>query len=153
MIGSMGSSASAAMRPVALQSMTSTYTYDIDATVKQINALQAAGADLVRVAVPDKQDTEALKEILNQVQHSADRGRAFPFRAGAGSDRSRHPQDPPESRQHQGPAQGGKGDRRLPRAQASPSASAPTRAASSNAATRPSGPRRRRPSKKTTRAR
>jgi (E)-4-hydroxy-3-methylbut-2-enyl-diphosphate synthase len=53
--------------PVALQSMTSTYTYDIDATVKQINALQAGGADLVRVAVPDKQDTEALKEVLNQV--------------------------------------------------------------------------------------
>lgn len=54
--------------PVALQSMTSTYTYDIDATVAQINALQAAGADLVRVAVPDKQDTEALKEVLNQVR-------------------------------------------------------------------------------------
>ena len=54
--------------PVALQSMTSTYTYDIDATVKQINALQKAGADLVRVAVPDKQDTVALKEILNQVK-------------------------------------------------------------------------------------
>jgi (E)-4-hydroxy-3-methylbut-2-enyl-diphosphate synthase len=54
--------------PVALQSMTSTYTYDIDATVAQINALQAAGADLVRVAVPDKQDTIALKEVLNQVR-------------------------------------------------------------------------------------
>jgi len=54
--------------PVALQSMTSTYTYDIDATVKQINALHAAGADLVRVAVPDKEDTAALKEILNQVK-------------------------------------------------------------------------------------
>jgi len=54
--------------PVALQTMTSTYTYDIDATVKQINALQAAGADLVRVAVPDKEDTTALKEILNQVR-------------------------------------------------------------------------------------
>ena len=54
--------------PVALQSMTSTYTYDIDATVKQINDLHAAGADMVRVAVPDKRDTEALKEILNQVR-------------------------------------------------------------------------------------
>src|SRR5258708_1741730 len=54
--------------PVALQSMTSTYTYDIDATVKQINALHQAGADLVRVAVPDKRDTAALKEILNQVR-------------------------------------------------------------------------------------
>jgi (E)-4-hydroxy-3-methylbut-2-enyl-diphosphate synthase len=54
--------------PVALQTMTSTYTYDIDATVKQINALHKAGADLVRVAVPDKEDTAALKEILNQVR-------------------------------------------------------------------------------------
>jgi (E)-4-hydroxy-3-methylbut-2-enyl-diphosphate synthase len=54
--------------PVALQTMTSTYTYDIDVTVKQINALHRAGADLVRVAVPDKQDTAALKEILNQVR-------------------------------------------------------------------------------------
>jgi (E)-4-hydroxy-3-methylbut-2-enyl-diphosphate synthase len=54
--------------PVALQTMTSTYTYDIDATVKQINALHEAGADLVRVAVPDKEDTIALKEILNQVR-------------------------------------------------------------------------------------
>jgi (E)-4-hydroxy-3-methylbut-2-enyl-diphosphate synthase len=50
--------------PVALQSMTSTYTYDIDATIAQIQTLARAGADLVRVAVPDKRDTEALKHIL-----------------------------------------------------------------------------------------
>src|SRR5204862_5757986 len=54
--------------PVALQTMTSTYTYDIDITVEQINRLHAGGADLVRVAVPDKRDTLALKEILNQVK-------------------------------------------------------------------------------------
>ena len=54
--------------PVALQTMTSTYTYDIDTTVRQIHALHKAGADLVRVAVPDKEDTAALKEILNQVR-------------------------------------------------------------------------------------
>src|SRR3954449_4826506 len=54
--------------PVALQTMTSTYTYDIDTTVAQIKRLHAAGADLVRVAVPDKRDTLALKEILNQVK-------------------------------------------------------------------------------------
>src|SRR5688572_18596380 len=54
--------------PVALQTMTSTYTWDIDATVRQINDLHRAGADLVRVAVPDRKDTEALKEILNQVR-------------------------------------------------------------------------------------
>jgi (E)-4-hydroxy-3-methylbut-2-enyl-diphosphate synthase len=53
---------------VALQTMTSTYTWDIDATVRQVNDLHKAGADLVRVAVPDKRDTAALKEILNQVR-------------------------------------------------------------------------------------
>ena len=54
--------------PVVLQSMTSTYTYDIDATVAQINRLTAAGCDVVRVAVPDKRDTEALPEILRQTR-------------------------------------------------------------------------------------
>jgi len=52
--------------PVCLQSMTSTYTYDIDATVAQINRLAAAGCDVVRVAVPDRRDTDALPEILRQ---------------------------------------------------------------------------------------
>src|SRR5438270_6400638 len=54
--------------PVALQTMTSTYTYDIDTTVAQINNLHRAGADLVRVAVPDKRDTQALKEVIEQVR-------------------------------------------------------------------------------------
>jgi (E)-4-hydroxy-3-methylbut-2-enyl-diphosphate synthase len=54
--------------PVVLQTMTSTYTYEIDATVSQINRLHAAGADLVRVAVPDRRDTQALREILSQVR-------------------------------------------------------------------------------------
>jgi (E)-4-hydroxy-3-methylbut-2-enyl-diphosphate synthase len=53
--------------PVSIQSMTSTYTYDIDATVAQIQALARAGADIVRVAVPEPKDTEALKHILPQV--------------------------------------------------------------------------------------
>jgi (E)-4-hydroxy-3-methylbut-2-enyl-diphosphate synthase len=52
--------------PVVLQSMTSTYTYDIDATVAQINRLAQAGCDVVRVAVPDKRDTDALREIVRQ---------------------------------------------------------------------------------------
>ncbi|MGB0716577.1 MAG: flavodoxin-dependent (E)-4-hydroxy-3-methylbut-2-enyl-diphosphate synthase [Phycisphaerae bacterium] len=52
--------------PVSIQSMTSTYTYDIDKTVKQVRELAAAGCDIVRVAVPEKRDTEALPEILNQ---------------------------------------------------------------------------------------
>ncbi len=50
--------------PVALQTMTSGYTHEIDKCIAEINKLARAGADLVRVAVPDKKDTEALKEII-----------------------------------------------------------------------------------------
>jgi (E)-4-hydroxy-3-methylbut-2-enyl-diphosphate synthase len=53
--------------PVSVQSMTAGYTYDVDACVAEISKLAAAGADLVRVAVPEKKDTAALKEILPQV--------------------------------------------------------------------------------------
>ncbi len=53
--------------PVSIQSMTSGYTYEIDTCVAEIQRLHAAGADIVRVAVPQKADTEALPEILNQV--------------------------------------------------------------------------------------
>ncbi len=52
--------------PVSIQSMTSTYTYDIDATVAQIRKLAESGCDIVRVAVPDKADTAALPAILEQ---------------------------------------------------------------------------------------
>lgn len=50
--------------PIALQSMTSGYTYEVDACIAEIRKLAAAGADLVRVAVPDRRDTEALKRII-----------------------------------------------------------------------------------------
>ncbi len=53
--------------PVSIQSMTSTYTWEIDKTVAQIQALARAGADIVRVAVPEAKDTEALKHIMPQV--------------------------------------------------------------------------------------
>ena len=52
--------------PVSVQSMTTTFTWEIDATVAEINALHDAGADIVRLAVPQRKDTEALPEILNQ---------------------------------------------------------------------------------------
>ncbi len=54
--------------PVSVQTMTAGYTYDIEKCVAEINKLAAAGADIVRVAVPEKKDTEALKEILPRVQ-------------------------------------------------------------------------------------
>ncbi len=53
--------------PVSIQTMTAGYTYDVDACVAEINKLAAAGADVVRVAVPEKKDTQALTHILPQV--------------------------------------------------------------------------------------
>jgi (E)-4-hydroxy-3-methylbut-2-enyl-diphosphate synthase len=53
--------------PVAVQTMTAGYTWDIDKCVAEIHKLAAAGADIVRVAVPEKKDTQALKEILPRV--------------------------------------------------------------------------------------
>lgn len=53
--------------PVSVQTMTAGYTHDIDKCVAEIHKLAAAGADIVRVAVPEKKDTEALKHILPQV--------------------------------------------------------------------------------------
>ena len=54
--------------PVSVQSMTSGYTHDVAKCVAEINKLAAAGADLVRVAVPERKDTEALREIIPQVR-------------------------------------------------------------------------------------
>ncbi len=53
--------------PVSIQSMTSGYTYDIDTCVAEIHRLAEAGADIVRVAVPKREDTRALPELLSQV--------------------------------------------------------------------------------------
>jgi len=54
--------------PILIQSMTNTLTHDVDATVRQINKLVHAGAEIVRVAVPTRKDTAALKQILAQVR-------------------------------------------------------------------------------------
>ena len=54
--------------PVSVQSMTSCATHDVEACVAEIDKLAKAGADLVRVAVPGKADTAALKEILPRVK-------------------------------------------------------------------------------------
>lgn len=49
--------------PIAVQSMTNTPTGDVLATVDQIKRLTAAGCEIVRVAVPDEQAANAIKEI------------------------------------------------------------------------------------------
>src|SRR5690554_586153 len=52
--------------PIAVQSMTNTSTTDVAATVAQINAIAAAGADIVRVSVPTMDAAEAFKLIKQQ---------------------------------------------------------------------------------------
>ena len=54
--------------PVSVQTMTAGYTHDVDRCVAEINKLVAAGADIVRVAVPERKDTEALAHIIPQVR-------------------------------------------------------------------------------------
>ena len=53
--------------PISVQSMTNTSTADVAATVAQINSIQQAGADIVRVSVPSLEEAEAFGEIRKRV--------------------------------------------------------------------------------------
>jgi (E)-4-hydroxy-3-methylbut-2-enyl-diphosphate synthase len=53
--------------PISIQSMTNTDTCDVVSTVKQINDLEFAGADIVRVSVPGFEEAKAFKEIKSAV--------------------------------------------------------------------------------------
>ena len=53
--------------PIAVQSMTNTITSDVKATIEQIQQLEEAGADIVRVSCPDEASSRALKEIVAEV--------------------------------------------------------------------------------------
>jgi (E)-4-hydroxy-3-methylbut-2-enyl-diphosphate synthase len=54
--------------PITVQSMTNTLTHDVKATVEQIQGLERAGADIVRVSCPDEESSAALKDIVRQVK-------------------------------------------------------------------------------------
>lgn len=54
--------------PVSVQSMTTTKTHDVDATLQQIAQLTTAGCDIVRVACPRQEDADALAEIARHSQ-------------------------------------------------------------------------------------
>jgi (E)-4-hydroxy-3-methylbut-2-enyl-diphosphate synthase len=54
--------------PIAVQSMTTTKTHDINATLQQIAELTATGCDIVRVACPRQEDADALPEIARHSQ-------------------------------------------------------------------------------------
>ena len=53
--------------PISVQSMTNTLTTDVESTIKQINELEKAGADIVRVSCPDQSSSLSLKKILKYI--------------------------------------------------------------------------------------
>ncbi len=53
--------------PVTVQSMCNTHTWDVEATVRQIKELRAAGCEIVRLAVPDERSALAIEQIREQV--------------------------------------------------------------------------------------
>ena len=53
--------------PIAVQSMTNTMTDDVEATVRQIQELEQAGCEIIRVAVPDMAAAQALARIREQI--------------------------------------------------------------------------------------
>src|SRR5690348_15711963 len=54
--------------PIAVQSMTTTKTHDVNSTLQQIAELTATGCDIVRVACPRQEDADALSEIAKHSQ-------------------------------------------------------------------------------------
>src|ERR1700755_1257554 len=65
MVGNVGIGSD---HPVAVQSMTTTKTHDVNATLQQIAELTATGCDIVRVACPRQEDADALPEIATHSQ-------------------------------------------------------------------------------------
>ena len=54
--------------PISVQSMTNTLTTNIDETIKQVNELKEAGADIVRISCPDQDSSFALKKIIKHTK-------------------------------------------------------------------------------------
>ena len=64
----VGSLAIGGGAPIPVQSMCNTKTWDVEATAAQIRALQAAGCELVRLAVPDERSARAIDAIKERVE-------------------------------------------------------------------------------------
>ena len=56
--------------PISVQSMTNTLTSDVGSTVAQINQLHEAGADIVRVSVPDQESADGRRVHPQQRDHA-----------------------------------------------------------------------------------
>src|SRR6266513_2181551 len=53
--------------PIVVQSMTTTYTRDVESTVAQIHRLEDVGCEIVRVAVPEEEDALAIGAIKKRI--------------------------------------------------------------------------------------
>ena len=53
--------------PISVQTMTNTLTTDVKATIEQVQRAADAGADIVRISVPDEASSRALREIVPEV--------------------------------------------------------------------------------------
>src|SRR6266498_2105509 len=53
--------------PIVVQSMTTTYTRDVESTVAQIHRLEEVGCEMVRVAVPEEEDALSIGEIKKRI--------------------------------------------------------------------------------------
>lgn len=63
----LGQTAVGGDAPITVQSMTNTDTRDVEATVKQIKELEAAGCEIIRAAVPDMAAAQALRAVREQI--------------------------------------------------------------------------------------
>src|ERR1700722_6143290 len=54
--------------PIWVQSMTTTNTFDVEETIAQIQRLEEAGCEIVRVTVPKKEDVEACRAIRSRIK-------------------------------------------------------------------------------------
>ena len=97
--------------PVSVQSMTTTKTADVNATLQQIAELTAAGCQIVRVAVPDTDDVEALPAIAQQVADPGDRRHPLPASVRLRGDRRRLRRGAGQPGQHQEVRRQGRRDR------------------------------------------
>ena len=55
--------------PISVQSMTNTKTEDVQATLDQVKQLEDAGADLVRISVPNEEAAKAFKLIKKNIKY------------------------------------------------------------------------------------
>ncbi len=53
--------------PISVQTMTNTVTHDIESTLSQISTIEEAGADLVRISIPDIESSKALAKIIPEI--------------------------------------------------------------------------------------